>query len=76
MVIEARGNISSVNWSLPSKGDFETLEANGVRKVINTTEKWFWSSSVRPNVSNDSYGFDGSYGVGDVNVGSVLCVGR
>ena len=98
---DARGNLISLNWSLPSgypesfngkKGfpnkdsDFETLEKNGIRKVIDTSGRYFWSSSVHPFFSSNAYFFNGSYG-GIFNFyrgydgrddypGSVLCVSR
>ena len=89
--LEARGNLSMINWSLPTgyppkssnekNSDFETLEANGVRKVIDTNGRYFWSSSVDPNYSYDAFGFDGNNGHIEVSNrsrgnGFVLCVGR
>ena len=95
--LEARGNLTTVNWGLPSgypkvlngkKGfpdkdsDFETLEANGIRKVIDTSGRYFWSSSVHPSgYSYYAFVFDGNYGTIDYYgrayyYGSVLCIGR
>ncbi|MBI2608433.1 MAG: hypothetical protein HYW47_02410 [Deltaproteobacteria bacterium] len=98
--LEARGNLSNITWSLPTgypkdlngkhgfpneDSDFETLEDNGVLKVIDTTgSEYLWSSSVYPRDSDFAYGF---YGYGDIvggynrdgcgyYFGSVLCVGR
>ena len=94
--LEARGNLTTVNWSLPSgypkflngkndfpdkDADFETLEANGIRKVIDISDRCFWSSSVDPDNFDFVYVFDGDDGViyndhRGYNVSSVLCVGR
>ncbi len=78
---EARGHLTALSWALPSKGDFKTLEANGVRKVIDTSGRWFWSSSVNPNNSFSAYYFNGNNGnIGDCyrgyNDGSALCASR
>ncbi|MBI2646752.1 MAG: hypothetical protein HYW85_06995 [Deltaproteobacteria bacterium] len=93
------GYPTNINWGLPSgyhKGlngkyefpnqdsDFETLEAHGVRKVINTRGSWYWSSSQDPRwfVFNSACIFSGNDGglvysaAHHVSGGSALCIGR
>ena len=67
--------------TLPTRADFERGEANGFREVVpNMKDRWFWSSSVYPNISYSTYVFYSNHG--DIGydfrnfTGSVRCVAR
>ncbi len=69
------------SWRLPTKEEFEEAEKNGVISSLpNMKNRWFWSSSVHSNYSNDAWLFNGNNGstVGGYrsNNYSVRCVAR
>ncbi len=70
-----------LSGTLPARADFERGEANGFREVLpNMKDRWFWSSSVRPNYSAYAYDFNGDIGYiayynRDSNY-AVRCAGR
>ncbi len=90
-------SFSGKNWGLPTgypkemngkecfpdrDSEFETLEKDGIRQVLDIFGNTFWSSSVYPYSKSVAYEFHGNYGY--VFIGyrydkidhSVLCVGR
>ena len=78
---DAVSSCRRLSGTLPAPADFKRGEANGFREVLpNMKDRWFWSSSVRPNNSYYAYGFDGGSGGGGygdrVSNFSVRCVGR
>jgi hypothetical protein len=64
--------------------DFVAAEKHGIREVFkDMKDRWFWSSSVRPNVTNRAYDFDGDSGFVDygfrgyhISSDSARCVSR
>ena len=77
---EATRLCKTLGGNLPERADFERGEANDFREVLpNMKDRYFWSSSVNPNVSGYAGDFNGSSGnfVYYRNYSdSVRCVGR
>ena len=46
--LDARGNLISLAWTLPSNDDFMTAESHGIRNALPHMRYFFWSTSIYP----------------------------
>lgn len=73
--LEARGDITTLSWFIPSADDYDLAKKHGIHKILPNMADWFWTSS--PGVFGRQY-FDGIRGYLGLDVGhghfAVRCV--